>query len=147
MTLKTDIEAAAASSAALASALTARNTQAVTDAYNALLIRKKKMPVPLDLLAAWAAPYIRAKLQDHSGNLTSPARSIALAALDLMRGSISDTFDTVQYSPLLDAIVAAGIASTTERAQLETIATVPDVVSDLDVRRAFWADNGTWMGV
>lgn len=146
MTLKTDIEAAAPASPALASALTAKNTQAITDAYNALGVRKRKTPVPMNKLAGWMAPTIRGKLQDHANNAASSVRSIALSALDLMRGSISPTFDTVLYEPLLDALVAAGIATPAEKAELMAMADVPDSVTEIDVRRAFWADNGTWLG-
>lgn len=141
-----DIEAAAPSSPALASAIAAKDTQAITDAYNALGVRKRKAPVPINLLAGWMAPSIRAKIQDHANNAASPVRSIALSALDLMRGSISPTFDTVLYAPLLDALVAVGIATAAEKAELMAMADVPDMVNEIDVRLAFWADDGTWMG-
>lgn len=146
MTLKTDIETAAQMFGDLADAIAARDTQAITDAYNALGVRTKIEPVRVRDVVGWAAPSVRAKLQDHADNPASPLRSICLTALDLFGGALSPTLDTVQYKPMLDALVAGGIATAEERAQLDALATVPDVVNEIDVRRSFWADNGDWLG-
>lgn len=147
MTLRSDIQTAASTDAALSAALVAQDTQAITDAYNALGSRKKVEPVPITLLSAWAAPSVRAKLQDHADNVASPVRSLCLSALDLFGGAMSPTFDTVTYGGLLDVLVAAGVATDTERAQLTAMASVPDTVGEMDVRLAFWADDGSWLGV
>ena len=102
------------------------------------------VPVPINRLAAWAAGNgLRAQLQDAADLAGHPLRSIALAALDLLRGSMSETFDTVAYAPMLDALQAAGMFSPAERDKLTTMATVPRDVTPGDVARAVRNDDGS----
>jgi hypothetical protein len=90
------------------------NDQAIADLRN----DKTKgftivVPVPVPILAGWAAPSIRGKLQLAANDSTNPAYSIALSALDLLRGS-SPHLDTVTYATLLTALVSAGISTQAE---------------------------------
>ena len=100
--------------------------------------------VPISQLAAWAATNgLRAQLQDAADVVGHPLRSIALAALDLLRGSMSDSFDAVAYAPMLDALQSAGMFSPAERDKLTLMATRPRVVTPDDVARAVRNDDGS----
>lgn len=102
------------------------------------------VPVPLHKLAAWAATNgLRAQLQDAADAVGHPLRSTALAALDLLRGNMSESFDTVAYAPLLDALQSAGMFSPAERAALTALATGPRDVTPNDVARAVRNDDGS----
>ncbi len=102
------------------------------------------VPVPINRLAAWAATNgLRAQLQDASTVVGHPLRSIALAALDLLRGSMSETFDTVAYAPMLDALQSAGMFSPAERATLTALATAPRDVTPSDVASAVRNEDGS----
>lgn len=102
------------------------------------------VPVPVNQLAAWAATNgLRAQLQDAADVVGHPLRSIALDALDLLRGSMSETFDTVAYGPMLDALQSAGMFSPAERDKLTALATQPRAVTPNDVARAVRNDDGS----
>lgn len=102
------------------------------------------VPVPINKLAAWGGTTgLRARLQDASVTPLHPLRSIALTALDLLRGTMSESFDTVLYAPMLDAIEQGGLMSAADRAALTAVATVPRAVSANDVARAVRNDDGS----
>lgn len=126
---------------AIADWLATGNIVAVAARLSELLT--EVVPVPLKLLAAWAAPSIRAKLQDHASNITSPLRSIALSALDMMQGAFSSEFDTVAYAGMLDALQAGAIVTATERAQLAAIAMKPKHVRPEEVAVLVRNDDGS----
>lgn len=101
-------------------------------------------PVPINKLAAWGASTgLRARLQDISNTPAHPLRSIALTALDLLRGTMSETFDAVVYAGMLDALEQGGALSTPERAQLTAIATQPRDITPDDVAAAVRNGDGS----
>ena len=100
-------------------------------------------PIPLSVLSAWAVPSIRSKLEDHAGDQNSPLRSISLTALDLMRGSFAQNFDTITYSAMLDALQAGGVVSQTERDELLNLSKKFRNISANDVARAVRNDDGS----
>ncbi len=53
-------------------------------------------------------------------------------------------FGSVALRGMLDQFSAAGILTAEEVAGLKSLALEPDPVSEMDVRRAVWADDGTW---
>ena len=99
--------------------------------------------VPLSTLAAWAAPSIRAKLEDHAAEPTSPLRSLCLTALDLMRGSFAQNFDSIAYAGMLDALQAGGVVSQAERDELTALAIKPRLVTANEVAKAIRNDDGS----
>lgn len=127
---------------ALAAALAAVDDVAAAVRLSELLT--EVAPVPLNRLAAWAAGTgVRARLQDAADDPEHPQRSIALAALDLLRGSLTGSYDTILYAGLLDALQDGGIILAVDRATLAAIATRPRSVSANDVARAVRNDDGS----
>lgn len=126
----------------LAAALAAGDDVAAADRLSQLLT--DTVLVPISQLAAWAATNgLRAQLQDAADVVGHPLRSIALAALDLLRGSMSETFDTVAYGPMLDALQAGGMFAVADRDALTALATQPRRVSAHDVAIAVRNDDGS----
>lgn len=139
--LRVEIQAHAADPV-IADGLATSNDIAVAARLSELLTEIR--PVPINKLAAWgAANGLRARLQDHAENPASALRSIALAALDLLRGNMAPTFDTLSYAPLLDALQQGGALSVAERATLTAIATQPRIVSANEVAAAVRNDDGS----
>lgn len=127
---------------ALMAALAIGDDVAAADRLSQLLT--DTVLVPISQLAAWAATNgLRAQLQDASDVAGHPLRSIALAALDLLRGNMSDSFDTVAYGPMLDALQSAGMFSPAERDKLTALATQPRAITPNDVARAVRNGDGS----
>jgi len=136
-----DVQAHAAD-AELAAALAAGDDESAAARLSQLLTEVQ--PVRLSDLAAWAAANgLRARLQDASTTPAHPLRSIALAALDLLRGGFAQSFDTVQHAGLLDAMQAGSMLSQPERDALIALATVPRVITPNEVARAVRNDDGS----
>lgn len=126
----------------LAAALADNNDEAAAVRLSQLIA--DVMPVPINRLAAWgAATGLRAKLQDASEDKLNPLRSIALTALDLLQGGMSDTFDTLVYADMLDALQAGGMFTADQRNALTMIASQPRVLTALDVALAVRNDDGS----
>ena len=126
---------------ALAAALSAGDDVSAAARLSELLT--ETVPVPINLLAAWAAQTgVRAAVQD-AATTVGPLRSIALTAIDLLQGGMSDTFDTVIYSGLLDAMQAGGLMTAGDRAALAAVATRPKQITPNDVARAVRNDDGS----
>lgn len=104
--------------------------------------RTRPCPVTIRQLMVWAAPAIRGRLEDAKLNVLSPIRSIALAALDLLRQPMEETFDPYLYSSLLDSLQAGGAIMQTEREGLLEIAQTDDPVPVLAVSRALNVAEG-----
>lgn len=127
---------------ALAAALTAGDDVQAAARLSELLTEVRL--VPINQLAAWGATTgLRARLQDISVTPAHPLRSIALTALDLLRGTMAESFDTVVYAGMLDALEQGGALNATERAQLTAIATQPRTITPSDVARAVRNDDGS----
>lgn len=125
----------------IALGLTMDDDEAVAARLSELLT--ETVMVPLNDLAGWAAPSIRAGLEDHANNPESPLRSLCLTALDLMRGSFAQNFDTVLYSVMLDILQGGGVVSSDERATLNAMATAPRRVTANEVAMAVRNDDGS----
>lgn len=143
MTLRDEIIARAAADPAFADVVATRDDLAIAAALSEK--RTEVRPVTVRTLLVWSAPAIRGRLAQAASDPASPAYSIALAALDLLGQPLGETFDTVAYGALLDALQAAGIVTGAERAGLGVAAAQPAPVSGLDVRRACWSDTGEWL--
>lgn len=136
-----DVQAHAADPA-LAAALSAGDDTAAAARLSELLT--EIAPVPINVLAAWAAQTgVRAAVQDAANTVGHPLRSVALTAIDLLRGSMSHTFDTVVYAGLLDALQAGGVMTAADRAALTALATKPRQITANDVARAVRNDDGS----
>lgn len=128
-----EIRAAIAADPALQALAQIRDDAAIAAALSQG--RTKMVSVTTAEFASWAAvTNLRAPLEDISKNSTSPLRSSALAALDLLRGA-GQTLDLSSSSvgqgnhAMLDAWVTAGIVSSGQRDMLYSMATIPDPVS------------------
>ena len=136
-----DVQAHAADPA-LAAALTAGDDVAAAARLSELLTEVR--PVPIHQLAAWAAANgLRAQLQDAADTANHPLRSIALTALDLLRGSMAQSFDLVTYAALLNGMQAGGLMTQTDRDALTALATKPRPITPNDVARAVRNDDGS----
>lgn len=101
-------------------------------------------PVPISVLAAWAAQTgVRAAVQDAANTVGHPLRSIALTAIDLLQGSMSQTFDTIAYGGLLDAMQAEGLMTQAHRDALTALATRPKQITPNDVAAAVRNSDGS----
>lgn len=140
--LTTEEVKAHASDPELAAALAESNDEAAAARLSHLIT--DIVPVPINRLAAWGASKgLRARLQDAADDKTNPLRSIALTALDLLQGGMSDTFDTVVYADMLDALQAGGLFNTDQRNALTMIASQPRSITANDVALAVRNDDGS----
>lgn len=136
-----DVQAHAADPA-LAAALAVGDDVSAAARLSELLT--ETVPIPVNKLAAWAAQAgVRAAVQDAADAPGHPLRSIALTAIDLLQGGMSQTFDTVVYVGLLDSMQAGGLIAQTDRDALASIATQPRRITALDVARAVRNDDGS----
>lgn len=94
----------------------------------------------------WAAAGPRAVIEDEATTVESPFRASALTLRDLLVGA-TDELDLAdpQVAGLLTAWHAAGKISDAEHASLIALATMPDPIDELSVRRACWSDAGEWL--
>ena len=97
--------------------------------------------------STWAAKHsVRAKIEDHSSNPESPLRSIALALLDVLRSPTEGIDLSVPDNALmLGAWVQSGEITQAQADELVALASQIDPVSEFDVRRAIWADDGSYL--
>ena len=97
--------------------------------------------------AMWAAKHdVRAKIEDHANNPASSLRSIALALLDVLRSPTEGIDLSVPDNALmLGAWVQSGEITQAQADELVDLASRPDPVSEHDVRRAIWADDGSYL--
>lgn len=126
----------------LAAALAAGDDVSAAARLSQLLI--EIVPVPINVLGAWAAQTgVRAAVQDAADTAGHPLRSIALTAIDLLQGSMAQSFDTVVYGGMLDAMQAGGLMTQTDRDALTALATQPRLVTANDVAHAVRNDDGS----
>lgn len=97
--------------------------------------------------AMWAAKHsVRAKIEDHANTPASPLRSIALALLDVLRSPTDGVdFSVPDNQEMLAAWVASGEITQGQADELYALASRPDTVTEFDVRRAIWADDGSYL--
>lgn len=98
-------------------------------------------------LSMWAAKHgVRAKIEDHSSNPASPLRSIALALLDVLRSPTEGIDLSVPDNALmLGAWVQSGEITQAQADELVALASHVAHVTEFDVRRAIWADDGEYL--
>lgn len=65
-------------------------------------------------------------------------------AVGWLKGDGIDVGDPVTRS-LLDAMAATGAVNATSAAAIKRLAERSDPVSEMDVRRALWSDDGEWL--
>lgn len=106
------------------------------------------------MFAIWAAQTgMRSAIRDHANTAESPLRSIAISLEDFLGGA-SDTLDFAkpENQAMLSAWVVAGGCTQEQADSLIALCQKPisramqvfgQNVTDLDVRRAIWNDNGT----
>lgn len=106
-------------------------------------------------IRVWAAATgMRAIIEDHANDPTSPLRSSALALKDLLVGDASGGLDLgrSEVQTMMEVWGQNGALSAADRAALVAIGQKPitrgerDGFADLgeiDVRKALWADDGT----
>ena len=97
--------------------------------------------------AMWAAKHdVRAKIEDHANNPASPLRSIALALLDVLRSPTEGIDLSVpDNAAMLGAWIASGEITQDQADELVALASRPDPVTEFDVRKAIWADDGSYL--
>lgn len=135
-----DIRAAIQADAALQTLMP--DTQAIADAISAG--RTKLGTVSRAWLATWAAGTgMRAVMQDVSEIVGHPLRSISLATLDVLAGAADGIdFSVPENVASVQAWVTAGVMTQEHADALFALGTEPDPVSEFDVRRAIFADDG-----
>ena len=139
--LKTEIQTGPLASE-LAPYIASGNDTAIAAALSSYLT--EIMPVHINVLGAWAAQTgVRAAVQDAADTPGHTLRSIALTAIDLLRGNMTQTFDTIVYGGLLDAMQAGGLMTQAHRDALTALATKPMSVTANDVARAIRNDDGS----
>lgn len=126
--------------------LASRDPQAIADTVNTGRVRVGS--VQRADFAMWAASNgMRSKIEDHATNVESPLRDAALACRDLILGAANSIdFSLTPNQMMLGAWVMVGALSQTQADSLLALATYPDPVTELDVRCALWAADGTWLG-
>jgi hypothetical protein len=92
------------------------------------ILHRKDIPVngavAVNDFAIWAASTgLRAAIQDHADNASSPLRSIALTLLDLLQGNLAPALDfgNAANVTMLNSWVAAGALTTPQRDTLLTL--------------------------
>lgn len=119
------------------------DSQAIADAMSAG--RTRSAPVRRADFAVWCgATGLRAVVEDHAANVDSPLRSAALTIRDFLAGAAeSIDFSLAGNQQMLAAWQQAGAITQAQADELIALATVPDPVAELDVRRAIWLDDGS----
>lgn len=125
--------------------LASRNADAIAAAVN--IGRVSIGYASRENFAMWAAKHaVRARIEDHANNPYSPLRSIALALLDVLRSPTEGIdFSVPDNQLMLGAWVDSGEITQGQADELYALASRPDPVSELDVRRAIWADDGSYL--
>lgn len=97
--------------------------------------------------AMWSAKHgVRAKIEDHANNPASPLRSIALALLDVLRSPTEGIDLSVPDNALmLGAWVQSGEITQAQADELVALASHVAHVTEFDVRKAIWADDGSYL--
>lgn len=140
MTLLADIQAKVSPAI-----LAGKDPQAIADAFNAGRTRLGK--VAREDFTIWAASSgMRAILVDVSVDPVSPLRNSALACLDVIGGAAGAIdFSIAKNLQMLGAWLAYGMVAQIDYDALIALATKPDPIDELTIRRAILADNGDWL--
>ena len=125
--------------------LASRDSDAIAAAMN--IGRVRIGYASRESFAMWAAKHdVRAKIEDHANNQASPLRSIALALLDVLRSPTEGIdFSVPDNQVMLGAWVASGEITQAQADELFALASRPNPVTEFDVRKAIWADDGSYL--
>lgn len=125
--------------------LASRDSEAIAAAVN--IGRVRVGYASRESFAMWAAKHdVRAKIEDHANNPVSPLRSIALALLDVLRSPTEGIdFSVPDNQVMLGAWVASGEITQAQADELFALASRSGPVTEFDVRRAIWADDGSYL--
>lgn len=125
--------------------LASRDSDAIAAAVN--VGRVSLGYVSREKFAMWAAKHsVRSKIEDHANNQASPLRSIALALLDVLRSPTEGIDLSVPDNALMLGVwVQSGEITQAQADELAALASHADPVSEFDVRRAIWADDGRYL--
>lgn len=125
--------------------LASRDADAIADAVN--VGRVSVGYASREKFAMWSAKHgVRAKIEDHANNPASPLRSISLVLLDVLRSPTEGIdFSVPDNQVMLGAWVASGEITQAQADELVVLASHVDHVSEFDVRRAIWADDGEYL--
>lgn len=125
--------------------LASRDSDAIAAAVN--VGRTALGYVSREKFAMWAAKHgVRSAIEDHANTQTSPLRSIALALLDVLRSPTEGIDLSVPDNALMLGVwVQSGEITQAQADELYALASRPDPVSEFDVRRAIWADDGSYL--
>jgi hypothetical protein len=119
------------------------DTQAIADAMSQG--RTKYGLITREWFATWAAGTgMRAVIQDTANTQGHPLRSIALACLDVLAGA-ADGIELTNPANIgmIQAWVAAELMPQSDADALIALGTVADPVSEFDVRKAVFNDDGS----
>jgi selenophosphate synthase len=124
--------------------LATKDTQAIADAFNAGRTKVQKVPIA-DVQAYLQTNGIWWTIKAAAADAAHPAQSAAIAVIDVA-GARYENIDTTLplVGQMLGGLVATGVITQPHMDDLMSLGVVPDPVSEMDVRRACWADNGTW---
>ena len=117
---------------------------AITEAMNAN--RTRVGSVSRAVFSMWCGRTgLRVAIENHANNVDSPLRSIAITLEDFLRGGTTDAVDFGHPDNMymLEVWGNAGAISVEQAAEIITLATIPDPISELEVRKAIWNDDGT----
>lgn len=117
---------------------------AITNAINTT--RTRVGSVSRAIFSMWCGRTgLRAAIEDHARNTESPLRSIAITLEDFLRGGSTDAVDFAHPDNIymLNVWEQAGAITNEQVQEIIALATEPDPVSENDVKRAIWADDGT----
>lgn len=122
--------------ATLAPLVNANNDIAIAEALNAKNYTKLSS-VTRNIFLIWAASTgMRATIEDHAANPSSPLRSSALSLKDIL----SDTASSIDFGidgnvTMLEAWQAAGAITSQQKLDLLTLATIPASRADIVLGR------------
>lgn len=125
--------------------LASRDSDAIAAAVN--VGRVSLGYVSREKFAMWAAKHgVRSAIEDHANNQASPLRSIALALLDVLRSPTEGIDLSVPDNSLMLGVwVQSGEITHAQADELVALASHVAHVSEFDVRRAIWADDGSYL--
>jgi len=117
---------------------------AITEAINAN--RTRVGSVSRAIFSMWCGRTgLRVAIEDHARNTESPLRSIAITLEDFLRGGTTAAVDFGHPDNIymLNVWEQAGAITSEQVQEIITLATEPDPIDEIDVKRAIWADDGT----
>lgn len=126
-----------------------RDAQAIADVLNVGRTRIVSRTVTeRDILAEYAdgpiaGDAVLRKIEAFSES-AHPLATVVRRAVGWLTPGVGIDIGHASTRALIDQLAAGGVITTDEAGKLEALAVIPDPVSELDVRRAIWSDDGTY---